>query len=179
MKSPSIVSFETPELAVLHRNQVFLIPVVNKGVSNEFSGRNKYQQFTAFSKLKLDFSRGLNVFIGDNSTGKTHLLKLLYAALNVTQPPLQGSKAAFPIKVLHVFMPEKSRMGHLVRFGSAQTKVEISRDDSRIAMNFTKTNRGVFRTGICWKKTGFRIRLSLCLFLPRKYLHMYRICVAN
>ena len=72
------------------------------------------------------------------------MLKLLYAALNVTQPPLQGSKAAFPLKVLRVFMPEKSRMGHLVRFGSAQTKVEISRDDSRIAMNFTKTNRGVF-----------------------------------
>ena len=35
--------------------------------------------FTVFDKLKMRFSNGINVFIGDNGTGKTHLLKLLYA----------------------------------------------------------------------------------------------------
>ncbi|MEN0051005.1 MAG: ATP-binding protein, partial [Bacteroidota bacterium] len=31
-----------------------------------------------FSKVELDFSSGINVFIGENGTGKTHLLKVLY-----------------------------------------------------------------------------------------------------
>ncbi|MGO9123041.1 MAG: AAA family ATPase [Desulfomonilaceae bacterium] len=109
-----------------------------------FATRITISNFTAFRRLKLDFSRGLNIIIGENSTGKTHLLKLLYAALNVTQPPLQGRKAAFPLKVLRVFMPERSKIGHLVRFGSARTRVEVLRDCSRIAMTFGKANRGVF-----------------------------------
>ena len=129
--------------------------------------------FTAFSKLKLVFSRGLNIIIGENSTGKTHLLKLLYAALNVTQPPLQGREAAFPLKVLRVFMPDKSRIGRLVRFGSAQTTVAVLRGDSRIAMTFRKANRGVSDRNMV-DQTGSRIRLSLSSFLLRKCLRMHR-----
>jgi len=37
------------------------------------------ENFTAFDELSLNFSKGINVFIGDNGTGKTHLLKFLYA----------------------------------------------------------------------------------------------------
>jgi predicted ATPase len=38
------------------------------------------ENFTVFEKVQIDFSPGINVFIGENGTGKTHLLKLLYAA---------------------------------------------------------------------------------------------------
>ena len=34
--------------------------------------------FTVFNKLEIRLSEGINVFIGENGTGKTHLLKLLY-----------------------------------------------------------------------------------------------------
>ena len=37
--------------------------------------------FTAFEDADLSFSPGLNVFVGENGTGKTHLLKLPYAVL--------------------------------------------------------------------------------------------------
>ena len=37
------------------------------------------ESFTAFNKVVINFTDGINVFIGDNGTGKTHLLKLLYA----------------------------------------------------------------------------------------------------
>lgn len=37
--------------------------------------------FTAFGELHAELAPGLNVFIGENSTGKTHLMKLLYSAL--------------------------------------------------------------------------------------------------
>jgi predicted ATP-dependent endonuclease of OLD family len=31
------------------------------------------ENFTLFEKMQMQFSRGINVFIGDNDTGKTHL----------------------------------------------------------------------------------------------------------
>jgi recombinational DNA repair ATPase RecF len=40
--------------------------------------------FTAFRKLQLDLSPGLNVLTGPNATGKTHLMKVLYAASAVS-----------------------------------------------------------------------------------------------
>lgn len=39
------------------------------------------QNFTCFPEARLDFSRGLNIIVGENGTGKSHLLKLGYAAL--------------------------------------------------------------------------------------------------
>jgi len=38
------------------------------------------ENFTVFDNIKCEFSKGLNILIGENGTGKTHLLKVLYAA---------------------------------------------------------------------------------------------------
>ena len=35
--------------------------------------------FTVFENIDIEFCDGINVFIGENGTGKTHLLKILYA----------------------------------------------------------------------------------------------------
>ena len=37
------------------------------------------ENLTVFENIQIDFSTGINVFIGENGTGKTHLLKTLYA----------------------------------------------------------------------------------------------------
>ena len=34
--------------------------------------------FTVFKDCYTDFSKGVNIFIGENGTGKTHLLKAIY-----------------------------------------------------------------------------------------------------
>jgi len=39
------------------------------------------ENFTVFDKEDLAFSDGLNIVVGENGTGKSHLLKLLYALL--------------------------------------------------------------------------------------------------
>ncbi len=39
----------------------------------------KLQNFTVFKDVEFDFVDGINAFIGENGSGKTHLLKLLYA----------------------------------------------------------------------------------------------------
>lgn len=40
------------------------------------------KEFTVFDDLKIEFSKGINVFVGENGTGKTHLMKLLYINKN-------------------------------------------------------------------------------------------------
>lgn len=50
-------------------------------MDNQFKNkirRLQLENFTCFSKADLEFSPGINVFIGENGTGKTHLLKVLY-----------------------------------------------------------------------------------------------------
>lgn len=71
------------------------------------------KHFTAFSSLDLDLSPGINVFIGANGTGKTHLLKILYAACAVTSG--EDKERGFAAKLLGVFNPYQGRMTRLIR----------------------------------------------------------------
>ena len=55
------------------------------------------ENFTVFQSLDVDFSPHINVILGANASGKTHLLKLLYATTRAftTASPLDRSKSAF------------------------------------------------------------------------------------
>lgn len=44
------------------------------------------ENFTAFDDVSVDFSKGVNVILGENGTGKTHLLKLNYVLSSYTNP---------------------------------------------------------------------------------------------
>ena len=56
--------------------------------ADEMEGRQmsiksiQLKNFTVFNELAIEFSSGVNVFIGENGTGKTHILKVLYAFCN-------------------------------------------------------------------------------------------------
>jgi len=43
--------------------------------------RLEVKQFTVFRELNLSCSPGLNVVVSENSSGKSHLLKLLYVLI--------------------------------------------------------------------------------------------------
>ena len=45
----------------------------------------RLERFTAFEHLDLELNAGINVFMGANGTGKTHLLKVAYAACECTR----------------------------------------------------------------------------------------------
>ncbi|WP_052700400.1 AAA family ATPase [Methylocucumis oryzae] len=49
------------------------------------------RNFTVFKEAELRFSPGLNVIIGENGTGKTHLLKLAYMFSNLWRDLIKGS----------------------------------------------------------------------------------------
>lgn len=84
----------------------------------------KLERFTAFEELNLKFSPGLNIFIGENGCGKTHLLKVVYAACDVST-----SQKTFAEKLNRVFLPSDEKIGRLVkrRTGSNTGSVEVAR----------------------------------------------------
>lgn len=95
------------------------------------------ENFTAFKRLALDFSPGVNLFIGANGTGKTHLLKLLYTALGSQRD--SRKKEAFEQELIQVFLPYKNRIGRLAhRLPSSLTcKGRILRDGKPLIFEFT------------------------------------------
>lgn len=84
----------------------------------------KLERFTAFEEFSLKFSPGLNVFIGENGCGKTHLLKLVYAACDVST-----TQKSFAEKLNRVFLPSGEQIGRLVkrRSTSSTGSVEVTR----------------------------------------------------
>lgn len=96
--------------------------------------RLEVENFTAFHALNLDFVPGLNVFVGPNATGKTHLLKLLYAVTEAHR--FQNDIAQ---KLLRVFLPEPRRLGRLVRRANqAQSaRVRLVRDGHELSFRFS------------------------------------------
>jgi recombinational DNA repair ATPase RecF len=70
----------------------------------------KLEHITAFKKLDLDFSPGINVFIGKNGTGKTHVMKIVYSACDISKT---GKNLAD--KIVNVFLPSDRAIVRLVK----------------------------------------------------------------
>lgn len=95
----------------------------------------KLTNFTAFRQLEVEFSPGINALVGENGTGKTHLLKVCYAACALAQP---GD--LFADKLLRVFLPSDGDAGRLVRASAKNGlgSVEVFRQNCSVAATFSK-----------------------------------------
>jgi energy-coupling factor transporter ATP-binding protein EcfA2 len=94
----------------------------------------KLERFTAFEQFSLRFSPGINLFIGENGCGKTHLLKLVYSACDVSK-----SQKSIAEKVNRVFLPSGEQIGRLVkRKGTSSTgSFEVTRRVEGLAKPLT------------------------------------------
>jgi len=103
----------------------------------------KLENMTAFKLLEQDFSSGVNVLIGANGTGKTHLLKVLYAACAITVG--EDAEKGFAIKLRNIFTPHEGRVGRLSRRHSTsiRTRIVIARaGGGKLAAEFSNhTNK--------------------------------------
>ena len=70
----------------------------------------RLRNFTAFKELDLRPCRGINVFVGANATGKTHLMKVAYAACDAAR-----KKERFADKLTRVFLPAEGKIGRLAK----------------------------------------------------------------
>lgn len=87
--------------------------------------RLELKNFTAFEDLAIDFSPKINVIIGENGTGKTHLLKAVYAlcggGLNSQAFSSKSAfQSAFTTKILRLFMPLDAKLGKMHRQGAKE-----------------------------------------------------------
>ena len=110
------------------------------------------KDFTVFPDAELNFVQGLNVIVGENSLGKTHLLKLPYAVMALSAEEGRKSKGRPPTKahlqtrlaekLKGVFRPE--RLGRLARRrkGRSRSDVELKLTESgtSIGFNFVSQN---------------------------------------
>lgn len=97
----------------------------------------KLERFTAFERLDLDLSSGINVFIGTNGTGKTHLMKVAYSASDISK-----TNADFAEKIIRVFMPSGRAIGRLVKRRKVSTRcaVEIFRNNPNLKLRVSFSN---------------------------------------
>ncbi|RME81896.1 MAG: AAA family ATPase, partial [Zetaproteobacteria bacterium] len=96
--------------------------------------RIRLENFTAFKQLDLAPSSGINILIGANGTGKTHLMKVAYAACDVSK-----TGKNFAQKLVDVFLPSGRMLGRLARRtqGSSGGVAEIHRGKLKLRISFS------------------------------------------
>lgn len=134
--------------------------------------------FTAFHEASLKFAPGINVLLGANATGKTHVMKVLYAALKELGSGISSlaPNDRLKEKLARVFRPDDlsvGRLGHR-RPGQKRAKVTIGVDKGELAFGIsTKTSAlGITKNTIP--------EPPACIFLPsREALAMHEGFVAS
>jgi len=96
--------------------------------------RLRFERFTTFEELDIEISPGINIFIGANGTGKTHLLKAAYAACDITKTGMNYAE-----KLVRIFLPSGRALGRLVkrRKGSSRGIIEIYRNNLKLRCSFS------------------------------------------
>ena len=135
-------------------------------------------KFTLFEEAEFDFTPGINVLIGENGAGKSHLLKLLYALSEAVRSHLRGGGVlALPSKpstldahvedmLLGVFQPEG--IGRLVKRVHGQSKADIHCEwDNGAKLDVTITKNGRVDAYITPDATAFS-DLATSIFLPTR-----------
>lgn len=132
--------------------------------------RIQFDKFTAFENLDVKFSPGINVFIGENGTGKTHILKAAYAACDFT---VTGT--SFALKLNNVFYPSGKKIGRLVNRikGSRECKMEVSRieDDNEamsISIRFTNHTTLPDKATVSGKVKAWQTKQLNTVYIPVK-----------
>jgi hypothetical protein len=104
------------------------------------------KDFTTFGAVHFDFvAPGVNVFVGENGTGKTHAMKLLFAWMFSQSVPI-GRDLGFLKTLLRTMQAESE--GSLVRYKAAGRRATIGlsygeRDWSEVLDGRGATNRGI------------------------------------
>lgn len=94
---------------------------------------------TVFEETRISFGPGINVLLGENGLGKTHIMKLLYAACKSANP-----STSFPHKTVMVFRPDGMNIGRLVnrsRDTSNTANIKVFSNDGSLSMVFTNQSR--------------------------------------
>ncbi|WP_024930632.1 ATP/GTP-binding protein [Methylophilus sp. OH31] len=103
------------------------------------------RNLTVFSDANLDFGKNLNVIVGENGAGKTHLLKMIYAVLAVSADNARKNQNLLPTKtalqtqlankLVNIFRPEY--LGRLARRKQGRERCDIHLKFSDASQNIS------------------------------------------
>lgn len=95
------------------------------------------ENFTVFDAIDLDFSKGINVFIGENGIGKTHIIKILYSACQAAQ--FKSTAIDFHKKLVRVFRPDEMALYRLARRGSGNSNaaIKVFSNNNSLSLSFS------------------------------------------
>jgi ABC-type ATPase involved in cell division len=131
--------------------------------------RLRLNDFSAFSSAELEFVDGLNIFLGANSTGKTHVLKVVYSLLEASR-----GHRTLESKLAGVFKPENDQIGRLARrvHGLSTAKVSLHADKGQTSFRL-HTKGDLRHAARTWNET------APAVFLPsREILALYEGFIA-
>lgn len=135
----------------------------------------KLKNFTAFKETNLNFAPGLNVIVGENGTGKTHLLKVAYSALyvgakgNAETPTKSHFQVAMANKLNAVFRPDE--LGRLVRRNRpGRQRCEVGSLFSSPAHNLNFSFNTTSKSEVIIDKTPLAWLNPLPVYLPTREL---------
>ena len=131
----------------------------------------RLENFTVFRDAEISFDKGINIFIGENGTGKTHILKVLYSACQAANP-----KVSFSNKIVRTMLPDEFKISRLItrNRGNHNAKVKIcakmdeNTSTKNLAVDFnnkTKKWDAVVKGEETWEKAFCEIS---SIFIPAK-----------
>ena len=98
------------------------------------------ENFTLFKKETFNFSKGINILIGENGTGKSQILKLLYSILKANNTNNRFSESIVD-EFKEVFRPTDKEIRNLITFGEKKSSVDINLSSYNINFNFTENSK--------------------------------------
>jgi energy-coupling factor transporter ATP-binding protein EcfA2 len=124
--------------------------------------RLELNNFTVFAKTEFEFVAGINAYVGTNGTGKTHILKLLYAIQKhqvLSNDP--SHREPLDVTLMSVFKP--NALGRLVRrlHGGAACDVRAVWNNKTLTFHLATTTKQV-DSGPIWPIK------SAPIFIPAK-----------
>lgn len=131
------------------------------------------RNFMGFNNLTLDFSPKINVIIGENGTGKTHLLKAAYglcagAPLFKNKPDTGDDEleAALTAKLLRLFMPLDDKLGKMHRHSATDQAYLSARfaGGQKIAATFFNNSKAL----AVQDRTNYEQYKAEAVFIPTK-----------
>ncbi len=135
--------------------------------------RLELKNFMAFDNLELAFSSKVNVIIGENATGKTHLLKAAYglcagASLFKNKPDTTEDEleAVLTAKFLRLFMPLDDKLSKMHRQGATDQAYLHARFDQGQKIGATFFNNS--RTLAIQDRTDYEKYHAEAVFIPTK-----------
>lgn len=136
------------------------------------------ENLTVFPKADLEFGKNLNIIIGENGLGKTHLLKALYTVVSVSATGEKKSGSAVPTKTYlqtsiatklrDVFKPDE--LGRLARRQAGRNRCEIGCQFENPACDLSFSFNTASKTEVTIEKAPAEWVDKLPVFLPAREL---------